>query len=75
MRKAALGWKHKDEIKKLMSENRKKENNPFYGKIHTLKNLNFIKSAAKNNKSAIFSTRSYEVEITELETKFTTVYF
>src|ERR1700679_3026032 len=30
MRKAALGIKHKDEIRKLMSENRKKENNPFY---------------------------------------------
>ena len=47
MRKAALGRKHKDEIRKLMSEKRKKENNPFYGKRHTLKSLNLIKSAAK----------------------------
>ena len=37
MRKAALGRKHKDEITKLMSEIRKKENNLFYGKRHTLK--------------------------------------
>jgi len=29
MRKATLGRKHNDEIRKLMSENRKKENNPF----------------------------------------------
>ena len=57
-----------------MSENRKKENNPFYGKRHTLKSLNLIKSAAKKNKKnrinlPISSTRSLEVEITELETK------
>ena len=26
---------------------KKKENNPFYGKRHTLKSLNLIKSAAK----------------------------
>ena len=31
-----------------MSENRKKENNPFYGKRHNLKSLNLIKSAEKN---------------------------
>jgi group I intron endonuclease len=76
MRKAALGRKHKDEIRKLMSENRKKENNPFYGKRHTLKSLNLIKVAAKNRLNLPNSnTRSLEVEITDLETKTTTVYF
>jgi hypothetical protein len=29
------------------NEKRRKENNPFYGKRHTLKSLNLIKSAAK----------------------------
>jgi group I intron endonuclease len=72
IRKTALGRKHKDEIRKLMSENRKKENNPFYGKTHTLKSLNFIKFAAKNRiKSPI---PGLEVEITDLETKLTIVY-
>ena len=62
MRKAALGRKHKDEIRKLMSENRKKENNPFCGKRHTLKSLNLIKSTAKKRiNMPISSTRSLEV--------------
>ena len=33
-----------------MSENRKKYNNPFYGKTHTLKSLNLIKSIATKKK-------------------------
>ncbi len=34
MRNFSLGRTHTEEVKRLMSENRKGENNPFYGKKH-----------------------------------------
>lgn len=37
MRIAALGRKHSDKVKKLMSESRKGLNNSFYGKTTLLK--------------------------------------
>ena len=68
-----------------MSNNHQKENNPFYGKRHTLKSLNLIKSAAKKTKKQrknknrinlpILSTQSLEVKITDIETNITTFLF
>lgn len=72
MRKASLGRTHTEEVKHLMSENRKGENNPFFGKNHSADTIERFKEIA--------STRSYlpveglEVEITDLETKITTAY-
>lgn len=72
IRFATLGRKHTDEIRKAMSDNRKGENNSFYGKTHTEESLNLLKSAAANRvKSPV---PGIEVEITDLETKITTTY-
>jgi group I intron endonuclease len=72
IREAALGRKYSEEVKKLMSENRKGESNPFYGKKHTLDSLELIKFAAKNRTNPPVAV--LEVEITDLDTKTTTVY-
>jgi len=55
-----------------MSENRKKEKNPFYGKAHTLESLALIKTAAINRIKD--SVLGMEVEITDLENNITTVH-
>jgi group I intron endonuclease len=72
MRTLALGRKHSEQVKKLMSESRKGVNNNFYGKKHTIESIDLIRTAAlkrtKLNKPGI------EVEITDLETKLTTTY-
>jgi hypothetical protein len=55
-----------------MSKSRMKENNPFYGKKHSKESLTLLKAAsAKRIKSPV---TGIEVEITNLETKITTVY-
>ena len=48
IREAALGRKHSEEVKKLMSLSRNGENNPFYGKNHTLDTLKLLKIAAQS---------------------------
>jgi len=72
MRDAALGKKHSDLTKKAMSDSRKGEKNPFYGKTHLLESLDLIKSAA--NKRVITPVTGIKVEITDLESKTTTFY-
>lgn len=67
----ALGRKHSDQVKKLLSESRKGINNNFYGK-HTDEALNSMRNAALNRSK--LSKPGVEVEITDLETKLTTVY-
>jgi group I intron endonuclease len=72
MRKAALGRKHTEKVKELMSKFRTGKNNPFYGKKHSDKSLSLMKdSALKRIKSPV---PGIEVEITNIETKITTVY-
>ena len=72
MRQASLGRKHTEEVKQNMSNTRKSINNPFYGKTHTKKSLALMKAAALIRlKSPV---KGIKVEITDLETKLTTVY-
>jgi group I intron endonuclease len=72
MRQASLGRKHTEEVKQNMSNARKSINNPFYGKTHTKKSLALMKAAALIRlKSPV---KGIKVEITDLETKLTTVY-
>lgn len=72
MRTAALGRKHTEEVKKSMSDSRKKENNSFYGKKHTKDVIDKLKEIASNR--GYLPVPGFEVEITDLETKTTTVY-
>jgi group I intron endonuclease len=68
----AMNRKHTDEVKDLMSKNRKGMNNPFYGKKHTLETLDKLKFIAKNREYT--PVIGLEVEITNLETKLTTMH-
>lgn len=72
MRNAALGRLHTDEVKLAMSESRKNENNPFYGKKHSLDSIALMKSAAALRKD--LPVPGIEVEVTDLTTKITTIY-
>jgi hypothetical protein len=55
-----------------MSKSRTGKNNPFYGKKHSDESLSLIKDAAsKRTKPPV---PGLEVEITNIETKITTVY-
>lgn len=55
-----------------MSESRRGENNPFYGKKHNEETLSGIRAAAANRIKT--PVPGIEVEITDLETKLTTTY-
>ena len=55
-----------------MSDNRIKENNPFYGKKHSANVIKKLKDIASNR--GYLPVPGFEVEITNLETKVTTVY-
>jgi group I intron endonuclease len=72
IRKAATGRKHTEEVRCEMSESRRGINNPFYGKTHTEDSLALIKAAAANRLEP--GVPGIEVEITDLETKVTSVY-
>ena len=72
MRTLALGRKHNEEVKKLMSESRKGVNNNFFGKKHTEESIDLIRAAAF--KRTKLSKPGIEEEITDLETKLTTTY-
>lgn len=72
MREKALGRKHSEVVKKSMSVNRMGENNSFFGKKHSPETLQKLKKfAANRNYSPV---PGLEVEITDIETKVTTVY-
>ena len=64
------GRKHTDEVRELMSNNRRGKNNPFYQKKHTIKTLDKLRDIARNRNYT--PVKGLEVEITDLETKFTT---
>ena len=69
MRSNALGRKHTEEIKLAMSESRKGENNPFYGKKHSEESLALLKTAAANRTK--LPVPGIEVEVIDIETKLT----
>ena len=72
MRTLALGRKHNEEVKKLMSESRKGVNNNFQGKKYTVESIDLIRAAAL--KRTKLRKAGIEVEITDLEIKLTTTY-
>lgn len=72
MRELALGRTHSNEVKNLMSENRKGINNPFYGKKHSPETIDKFKEIASNREKP--PVKGLEVEITDLVTKTTLVY-
>lgn len=72
IRSKALGRKHSDKVKILMSESRKGVDNSFYGKKHTNEALNSMKIAALNRNK--LSRAGVEVEILDMHTKVTTTY-
>jgi group I intron endonuclease len=72
IRTATLGRKHSEEVKQVMSESRMGKNNPFFGKTHSEESKNLIKAAALNRKGP--HVAAIAVEVTDLETKITTVY-
>jgi hypothetical protein len=72
MRDAAIGRKHTDEVKELMSINRQGENNPFFGKNHSLETINLLRQVAINRDR--LPKPGIEVEITDINTKVTEVY-
>jgi len=72
MREVALGRKHTEEVKELMSKSRTGKDNYFYGKKHSEKSLALIKDAAMRRIK--HPVPGIEVEITNIETKETTVY-
>lgn len=55
-----------------MSLSRRGENNPFFGKKHSKETLTLLKAAAANRIKP--PVPGIEVEITDLETKLTTVF-
>lgn len=72
MRNLSLGKTHTEEVKRLMSENRKGVNNPFFGKNHSAETLERFKEIASTRENS--PVEGLEVEITDLETKTTFVY-
>lgn len=54
-----------------MSENRRKENNPFYGKKHVRNVLQKLKDIASNR--GYLSVDGFEPEIRDLDSKFTSI--
>lgn len=72
MKILATGRKHTDEVKDLMSKNRRGPNNAFYNKKHTADTIEKFKEIARNRDYT--PVKGLEVEITDLETKTTTIH-
>ena len=72
MSKVAIGRKHSDEVRRLMSDNRKGKDNPFFGKKHKPETIVLFKEIAENREK--FPVKGIEVEITNLDNKTTTIY-
>ena len=72
MRLLATGRKHTNEVRDLMSKNRKGIDNPFYKKKHTIDTIEKLRDIAKNRNYT--PVKGLEVEITDLETKTTTIH-
>lgn len=72
IRNFSLGRKHTKDVRHLMSENRKGENNPFFGKNHSPETIEILKEIASNRDYLAVS--ALKVEITDLVTKTTTIH-
>lgn len=72
IRKAAVGRKHTDEVRDLMSKNRQGINNNFFNKTHTPETLEKLRNIARNRTH--IPVKGLEVEVTDLNTKITTTY-
>lgn len=72
MKVLATERKHSTEVKELMSINRKGVNNSFYNKKHIPETIEIFKEIARNRKYV--PVKGLEVEITDLETKTTTIH-
>jgi hypothetical protein len=72
MREASLGRKYTEQIKQAMSESRRGENNPFFGKKHDDKSLALLRAAAIKRVKPLVP--GIEIEITDIETKLIIVY-
>lgn len=72
MKISATGGKHTDEVKDLMSKNRIGPNNSFYNKKHTAETIEKFREIARNKDYT--PVKGLEVEITDLQTKTTTVH-
>jgi len=66
-RKISINKKHTEEVKQVINDYCKNENNSFYDK----KPLTLLKTTSKTNK---LSTSRLEVEITDIKTKITTIF-
>lgn len=72
IRSNALGRKHSDQVKKLMSESRKGINNNFYGKKHSKETLDLFRNIALTRTK--LPKAGVEVEVTDIETNLTISY-
>lgn len=72
MRISATGRKHTEEVRNLMSKNRQGINNAFYKKKHSPETIEKLKIIASNR--TYVPVKGLEVEITDLETKITSIY-
>lgn len=72
MRSKALGRKHSEEVRKTMSENRRGENNNFYGKNHSEESLVKLREIAKNRSKD--PRPGLLVEVTDLENNKRIIY-
>ena len=72
MKKAALGRKHSEEVKKAMSEARKGENGAFFGHSHTDETKAKLREIALNRSK--LPRPGLEVEVLDLKTSQTVVY-
>nr|YP_009577876.1 GIY-YIG endonuclease [Cordyceps cicadae]QBG64865.1 GIY-YIG endonuclease [Cordyceps cicadae] len=73
MRNLAIGRKHSDEVKARMSETRRGENNSFFNKKHSIDTIEVLKYIAQNRQHV--PVKGLEVEVTDLETKTTNVFY
>lgn len=72
MKLSATGRTHSHEIKELMSITRRGTNNSFFNKKHSPETIEIMKEIARNRKYV--PVKGLEVEITDLDTKTTTVH-
>ena len=72
MREKALGRKHSEEVRKAMSENRKGENNSFFGKNQSEETKAKLKEIALNRKK--LHRPGIKVEVLDLKTNETIIY-
>ncbi len=72
----SVGYKHRDESKKKMSESRKGERNPFFGRKHSEESKQKIRDAVSGEKSCWYNKkRTTENKLNVSKSSNTTGYF